>query len=85
MQMISYHIVWPVGRRQGKYNIKVAKFETKKSAKVSQCKQEEGELVDNFLTPLYCLLEYCKYGNLHDEMMCDRIVARVSFVTETTA
>ena len=43
-------------------------------AKFNQCKQEEGESVDNFVTALYCLSEHCQYGGLRDEMTRDRIV-----------
>lgn len=43
-------------------------------AKFNQCKQEEGESVDDFVTALYCLLEHCQYGELCDEMICDKIV-----------
>ena len=43
-------------------------------AKFNQCRQEEGESVDSFITSLYCLAEHCAYGALHDEMIRDRIV-----------
>jgi hypothetical protein len=39
--------------------------------------QEEGETVDDFITSLYTLTEYCEYGALHDEMIRDRIVVGV--------
>ena len=38
------------------------------------CRQEEGELVDSFITSLYHLAEHCNYRGLHDEMIQDRIV-----------
>src|SRR3989442_1138333 len=34
--------------------------------------QEEGEPVDDFITALYKLAEYCEYRDLHDEMIRDR-------------
>ena len=40
-------------------------------AKFNQRKEEEGELVDSFITALHCLAEYCGYGELHDEMIMD--------------
>ncbi len=39
--------------------------------------QEEGEAVDTFITALYGLAEYCGYGDLHDEMIRDRIVVGI--------
>ncbi len=29
-------------------------------------RQEEGELVDTFITALYAMAEQCGYGDLHD-------------------
>ena len=46
-------------------------------AKFNQCKQEEGEPVDTFITALYSLAEHCGYGSLHDEMIRDRIVVGI--------
>ena len=43
-------------------------------AKFNQRKQEEGVPVDSFITALYCLVEYCGYGELHDEIIRDRLV-----------
>ena len=43
-------------------------------AKFNQRRQEEGEPVDDFVTLLYCLSEHCRYDNLRDEMIRDRIV-----------
>ena len=66
-----------------KYDVVVEKFEAHfvkkrnvifERAKFNQRRQEEGEPVDDFVTSLYCLLEQCKYGGLHDEMIWDRIV-----------
>ena len=36
--------------------------------------QCEGELVDNFITDLYTLAEFCNFDTLHDELIWDRIV-----------
>ncbi|MCG8048533.1 MAG: hypothetical protein N0E48_23435 [Candidatus Thiodiazotropha endolucinida] len=36
--------------------------------------QFEGENVDSFVTSLYKLAEYCSFGELHDEMIRDRLV-----------
>ena len=43
-------------------------------AKINRRKQEEGEPADDFIKDLYHLAKYCSYGNLHDELVCDRIV-----------
>ena len=40
-------------------------------------RQEEGELVDAFITALYLLAEHCGYGDLHGEMIRDRIVVGI--------
>ena len=44
------------------------------SAKFNRRKQEEGEFVETFITALYAL---AGYGNLHDEMIRDRIVVGI--------
>lgn len=43
-------------------------------AKFNQRQQEQGETVDSFITALHCLSEHCGYGQLHDEMVRDRLV-----------
>ena len=43
-------------------------------AKLNQRKQQTGETVNSFITDLYCLSEQCKYSDLKDEMIRDRIV-----------
>ena len=43
-------------------------------AKFNMRKQEEGEPVDTFITPLYSLAEHCKYGQLKAELIQVRIV-----------
>ena len=43
-------------------------------AKFNQRRQEEGKPVNDFVTSLYCLSEHCRYGDLHDEMIRNRIV-----------
>jgi len=40
-------------------------------------RQEEGESVDTFITSLYELAEHCGYGDLHNEMIRDRIVVGI--------
>ena len=37
----------------------------------------EGELVDAFITALYALGNHCGYGDLHDEMIRDRIIVGI--------
>ena len=43
-------------------------------AKFNRRSQEEGETVDNFITALHALAEYCEFGTLQDELIGDRIV-----------
>ena len=43
-----------------------------KRAKFNLRKQEEGELVDSFITTLYELAKHCGYADLHDEMIRDK-------------
>ena len=43
-------------------------------AKFNQRVQGADEPVDSFITALYCLVEYCEYGSLRDEMIRDRLV-----------
>jgi len=43
-------------------------------AKFNQRRQLEGESVDDFITSLHSLSEYCNYGELREEMIRDRIV-----------
>ena len=46
-------------------------------AKFNRRKQDAGEPVEAFITALYALAEHCGYGNLHDEMIRDRIVVGI--------
>ena len=39
--------------------------------------QEEDESVDSFITDLYTLAEFCVFGDLHDELIRDRIVVGI--------
>ena len=39
--------------------------------------QQDGESVDNFITDLYCLAEYCEFGTLRDDLIRDRIVVGI--------
>ena len=43
-------------------------------AKFNRRRQEENEPAEAFITDLYALAEHCGYGDLHDEMIRDRIV-----------
>ena len=46
-------------------------------AKFNMRRQEEGEPVEAFVTDLYALAEHCAYGDLHDEMIRDRLVVGI--------
>ena len=39
--------------------------------------QREGESVEQFITSLYSLAEYCEYGEMKDEMIRNRIVVGI--------
>ena len=43
-------------------------------AKFNSRHQRKEETVDDFITDLHCLAENCAYGELHSEMIRDRIV-----------
>ena len=43
-------------------------------AKFNLRSQKENEPVDNFITDLYCLAEYCEFGTLKDDPIRNRIV-----------
>ena len=69
-----------------KYDTVKAKFDTHfvkrrnviyERAKFNLRRQGDGESVDSFITAVYGLAEYCGYGNLHDEMIRDRIVVGI--------
>jgi len=43
-------------------------------AKFNLRSQKDNESVENFITDLYCLAEYCEFGTLKDDLIRDRIV-----------
>ena len=45
-----------------------------KHAKINSQHQRKGETGDGFITDLHCLAEHCAHGNLHNEMIHDRLV-----------
>ena len=66
-----------------KYDVVKAKFDkhfvAKKNviyerAKFNQRVQGPDEPVENFITALHCLVEFCEYGQLKEEMIRDRLV-----------
>jgi len=68
------------------YNVVKGKFEThfvvKRNVIFDEVKfnlrsQQDGESVDNFITDLYCLAEYCEFGTLRDDLNRDRIVVGI--------
>lgn len=46
-------------------------------AKFNSRYQEDGEPVEAFITALHKLATKCKFGDLHDEMICNRIVVGI--------
>ena len=70
----------------GKYDTVKAKFQAYfvkntnviyERAKFNGRCQQEGETVDQFVTALHTLAEYCAYGALKEEMIRDRLVVGV--------
>ena len=66
-----------------KYDVVKGKFEShfiiKKNviyerAKFNQRAQGQDESVENFITALHSLAEFCEYGSLKEEMICDCLV-----------
>ena len=54
-----------------KHNIRVC-------AQFNRRVQKEGESVNDFITALYALADKCNYGELHDELLRDRIVVGIT-------
>ena len=68
---------------QKKYAVVKDKFESHfvkrrnvifERVKFNSRKQLQDETVDSFITDLFCLAEHCAYGQLHNEMIRDRLV-----------
>ena len=41
------------------------------------CLQTKGESVDNFITDLYTLAEFCNFSDLREKLIQDRIVVGI--------
>ena len=74
---------------KAKYKVVVEKFKAHfmkkrnvifERAKFNQRRQEEGESVDDFVTSLYRLSEHCRYSDLRDELIRDRIVVGLRYL-----
>ena len=50
-------------------------------AKFNSRSQQDGESVEEFIYSVHTLAQYCSYGNLHDEMVRDRIVVGIRDVS----
>ena len=50
-------------------------------AKFNSRLQQDGESVEEFIYSVHTLAQYCSYGNLHDEMVRDRIVVGIRDVS----
>ena len=46
-------------------------------AKFNSRRQGDTEPADDFITDLYTLAKHCEYEELHDQMICDRIVVGI--------
>lgn len=51
-----------------------------KRARFNMRKQRENESVDSFVTALFSLVEHCKYGPLHNELIRDRLVVGLNYL-----
>ena len=69
-----------------KYAIAKEKFESHfvkkrnvifERVRFKQRRQEDGEPVNAFITTLYKLAKHYSYGNLHDEIVRDRLVVGI--------
>jgi len=68
------------------YNVVVARFNTYfnvrtnviyERAVFNRINQNDSDSVDDFITRLYSQVDKCRYGNLRDEMLRDRIVVGI--------
>jgi len=68
------------------YNVVVARFNTYfnvrtnviyERAVFNRLNQNDSDSVDDFITRLYSQVDKCRYGNLRDEMLRDRIVVGI--------
>ena len=66
----------PVKERFDKYFI-VRRNVIYERAKFNLRVQQDGEPVDSYITSLHSLSEHCEYGDLHEEMIRDRIVVGI--------
>ena len=46
-------------------------------AEFNRCYQKEGEKADEYIAALYNLVKTCKYGELQEEMLRDRLVVGI--------
>ena len=46
-------------------------------AKFNQRRQRKEETADSFITDLYTLAEHCEFGDLHDQLIRDRLVVGI--------
>jgi len=72
--------------RKSNYNVVVARFNTYfnvrtnviyERAVFNRLNQNDSDSVDHFITRLYSQVDKCRYGNLRDEMLRDRIVVGI--------
>ena len=42
-------------------------------SKFSMRVELENETVDSLVTDLHCMVEHCQFGNINDELICDRL------------
>jgi len=74
--------------RKSNYIVVVTRFNTYfnvrtnviyERAVFNRINQNDSDSVDDFMTSLYSQVDKCRYGNLRDEMIRDRIVVGKSF------
>ena len=50
-------------------------------ARFNRRSQKEGETLEQYITELYTLIEFCEYGDLKEEMLSDRLVVGICDAT----
>ena len=50
-------------------------------AQLNQRLQWEDKIVEQYITPLYRLVEDCKFGDTKDTLICDRLAVSIRDIT----
>ena len=84
---MSIFASFKLSREDGKkYDVVIKRFEdhfiVKKNKRYersnfNQCAQDENESAESFIIAVHKLAETCEYGDLREELICDRIIAGI--------